>query len=97
MADEKKKGFNIRRYYGDLAKLFQGGPTIRHRVANKVAAPGEVGVPIGTARAFLRHVNNSYASALASYGQYNRLARYSDYNEMECGHATTLVYTIEHV
>jgi hypothetical protein len=80
---ENKKSFNLRRYYNDLSKLFQGGPTVRHRVANKVAAPGDVGIPIGTARAFLRHVNNSYASAIASYGQYNRLARYSDYNEME--------------
>jgi hypothetical protein len=76
-------GFSVKRYYNNLARLFQQGPVMRHRVANKVAGPGTVGVPIGTARAFLRHVNNAYASTIASYGQYNRLARYSDYNEME--------------
>lgn len=75
--------FNLRKYYGDLAKLFQSGPVVKHRIANKIAAPGDIGVPIGTAKAFLRHVNNAYASAIAAYGQYNRLARYSDYNEME--------------
>lgn len=75
--------FDLKGYYGDLARLFKSGPVVRQRIANKIAAPGEIGVPIGTARAFLKHVNNSYTSALASYGQYNRLARYSDYNEME--------------
>jgi hypothetical protein len=75
--------FSVKRYYNDLAKLFKQGPVMRHRVSNKIAGPGNVGVPIGTARAFLRHVNNAYASTIASYGQYNRLARYSDYNEME--------------
>ena len=80
MAEEK---FNLRRYYKDFERLFKSGPVVRHRVANKIAAPGSVGVPVGTARAFLKHVNNSYSSTIASYGQYNRLARYSDYNEME--------------
>lgn len=75
--------FSVKKYYNDLSKLFKQGPVMRHRVGNKVAGPGAVGVPVGTARAFLRHVNNAYASTIASYGQYNRLARYSDYNEME--------------
>lgn len=76
--------FDVKKYYDNISKLFNGGaPMVRHRVASKIAPPGEVGVPIGTARAFLKHVNNSYTSALASYGQYSRLARYSDYNEME--------------
>jgi hypothetical protein len=75
--------FNIKRYYDDLARLFKGGPVVRQRIANKIAAPGETGVPVGTARAFLSHVNNSVASAMSTYGQYNRLARYSDYSEME--------------
>lgn len=81
MADGNK--FDFKKYYQDLEKLFKSGPVVRHRVANKIAAPGDVGVPVGTARAFLKHVNNAYSTALASYGQYNRLARYSDYNEME--------------
>src|SRR3990167_7885026 len=79
MAEES----GIRSYYNDLSRLFKSGPVVRHRIANKIAGPGETGVPVGTARAFLKHVNNAYASTIASYGQYNRLARYSDYNEME--------------
>lgn len=75
--------FDVKKYYEDLGKLFKSGNIVRQRVASKIAAPGDVGVPIGTARAFLKHVNNAYTSALASYGQYSRLARYSDYNEME--------------
>lgn len=74
---------DLKNYYQDLARLFKDGPAVRHRISNKIASPGTVGVPIGTARAFLKHVNNAYASTVASYGQYNRLARYSDYNEME--------------
>ena len=76
---------DLQLYYKDLARLFKAGngSIVRHRIANKIAPPGQVGVPIGTAKAFLRHVNSSYASSIASYGQYNRLARYSDYNEME--------------
>ena len=93
--------FNPKAYYGALGKLFKQGPVMRHRVSNKVAAPGSTGVPIGTARAFLRHVNNADASTIASYGQYNRLARYSDYNEMEsmaeihCLSGDTKVATLE--
>jgi hypothetical protein len=74
---------DVKQYYKDMARLFKAGPVVRHRISNKIAAPGSVGVPVGTARAFLKHVNNAYASTIASYGQYNRLARYSDYNEME--------------
>ncbi len=79
--DDKKK--DLKGYYGKLKRLFQAGPLVRHRVANKIQAPGEIGVPVGTARAFLKATTNTYASQAASYGQYNRMARYSDYNEME--------------
>lgn len=82
MADNNKK-FDIKSYYNDLTRLFKSGPVVRQRIANKIAAPGQVGIPVGTARAFLSNVNNSFASAMASYGSYNRLARYSDYAEME--------------
>jgi len=75
--------FNIKKYYGDLSSLFKTSSPVKQRVSNKIAAPGQVGVPVGTARAFLRHVNNAYQSAVASFGTYNRLARYSDYCEME--------------
>lgn len=76
--------FDLKGYYDRLKRLFAtGNSPVRQRVAHKVAPPGQTGSPVGTARAFLRHTTNSYASQLASYGQYSRLARYSDYNEME--------------
>lgn len=83
MADKKKDGGFIKRYYNDLAALFRDGPVVRKRIANKIRAPGDYSVPVGTAKAFLKNTNAAYASTMASYGQYNRLARFSDYNEME--------------
>ncbi len=85
MADEKKpdEKFNFGKYYNSLGRIFRSGPLVRHRIASKIQAPGEVGVPVGTARAFLKATSTSYTSQMSSYGQYNRLSRYSDYNEME--------------
>src|SRR5579859_162920 len=81
MADNK---FDLIKYYGELSRMFKGGgPAVRQRVANKIAEPGAVKQPIGTARAFLKASSNLYASHLAAFGQYSRLARYSDYSEME--------------
>jgi hypothetical protein len=64
MAD-KKNWMND--YYDSLARLFKGGPTVRQRISNKVSAPGFAGVPVGTAKAFLRSSSSTYASQLASY------------------------------
>ena len=74
---------SIRQYYKDLGAIFGDGPVSRRKVANKIRGPGDYGVPVGTAKAFLKNTNAADASTMASYGQYNRLARYSDYNEME--------------
>jgi hypothetical protein len=83
MADNDNK-FNFKAYYNQLTQLFKGsGPVVHRQVANKISPPGTTGVPIGTARAFLKHASSAYANHLRSYGQYNRLARYSDYSEME--------------
>lgn len=61
-----------------LTRLFRSGPVIRHKVA--ASTPDE---PIGTASAYKREISSLYVNALASYGQYERLARYADYGEME--------------
>jgi len=90
MADDKFKFLND--YYKNLARLFRSGPVVKQRIANKIAPPGTSGTPIGTAKAFLRSNTSAYASQLASYGNYSRLARYSDY----CIHGDTLIWTIEH-
>jgi hypothetical protein len=64
-------------YYRDLVNLFKGGPVFKQRIAAKVTAPGERTTPVGTARAFMKDTNNMYSNMMSSYGQYNRLARYS--------------------
>lgn len=69
--------FNLRTYYKDIANLFRGGPVFKQRIANKVSAPGQTGTPVGTARAFMKDANSMYSNMMSSYGQYNRLARYS--------------------
>ncbi len=81
MAETK---FDIIQYYNNLKRLFSNsGPVVKRRVANNIAASNQQGEPIGTARAFFKSANNLYATQLASYSNYTRMARYGDYNEME--------------
>ncbi len=62
-----------------LTRLFRSGPVVRHKIAN-----GEKIVePTGSAKAFKKEISSLYVRALASYANYERLSRYSDYNEME--------------
>ncbi|HEU5118685.1 MAG TPA: portal protein [Isosphaeraceae bacterium] len=62
-----------------LTRLFRSGPVVRHKIAG-----GEKLVqPQGTAKAFKKELSSLYVRALASYANYERLSRYSDYNEME--------------
>jgi len=76
--------FDIEKYYKNFSRIFRGGsPIVRHRLSSKIASPGQTGTPVGTARAFLKSTTNLYASQMASYGMYSRLARYSDYSEMD--------------
>jgi hypothetical protein len=62
-----------------LTRLFRSGPVVRH----KIAAGEKLNEPRGTARAYKKELSSLYVHSLASYGQYERLARYADYSEME--------------
>lgn len=62
-----------------LTRLFRSGPVVRH----KIAAGEKNFEPQGTARAYKKEISSLYVHSLASYGQYERLARYADYSEME--------------
>lgn len=62
-----------------LTRLFRSGPVVRHKIANGEKAQE----PQGTAKAFKKELSSLYVRALASYANYERLSRYSDYNEME--------------
>lgn len=76
MPDLLKKNENI---FARLTRLFRNGPIVRH----KVASSSKIYEPQGTARAYKKELSNLYVNSLASYGQYERLARYADYSEME--------------
>src|SRR3990167_5719594 len=92
MAPLIKVKTDIRDFYHRLNRIFKSGPIVRHRISNKITPPGVAGTPYGTARAFLRNTTNLYASQMASFGLYSRMARYSDY----CFGPDTLIWTIEH-
>lgn len=62
-----------------LTRLFRSGPVVRH----KIAAGEKIQEPQGSAKAFKKELSSLYVRALASYANYERLSRYSDYNEME--------------
>lgn len=61
-----------------LTRLFRSGPVVRH----KVQAGEKLYEPRGTASAYKKELSSIYVHSLASYGQYERLARYADYSEM---------------
>ncbi len=62
-----------------LTRLFRSGPVVRHKIANAEKIP----FTQGTAKAFKKELSSLYVRSLASYANYERLSRYSDYNEME--------------
>lgn len=62
-----------------LTRLFRSGPVVRH----KIAGTERIQSPQGSAKAFKKELSSLYVRALASYANYERLSRYSDYNEME--------------
>ncbi len=62
-----------------LTRLFRSGPVVRH----KIQAGEKLVEPQGSAKAFKKELSSLYVRALASYANYERLSRYSDYNEME--------------
>src|SRR3990167_86771 len=86
MAPLIKVTSDIRDFYHRLNRIFKSGPIVRHRISNKITPPGVAGTPYGTARAFLRNTTNLYASQMASYGLYSRMARY-------CLDGNTEIYT----
>ena len=62
-----------------LTKLFRDGPTIKRKVKsykNKPSSPSSLEV-------FRRAHSDVYNSTLSAYGSYDRMARYSDFSEME--------------
>lgn len=62
-----------------LTRLFSSGPTVRRRVKNYDG----VSSASSAVDVFQRARNDIYNSVLSSYGAFDRMARYSDFAEME--------------
>jgi hypothetical protein len=70
---------NSQNLFRRLTRLFRTGPTIKRRVkdySGGKTASSALGI-------FKRSYNDVYNSTLSAYGAYDRMARYSDFSEME--------------
>jgi hypothetical protein len=63
-----------------LTDLFRSGPTVRKKV--KAAANKKTGSP-SSLDLFKKNHSDVYNSTISAYGSYDRMARYSDFSEME--------------
>lgn len=62
-----------------LTKLFRSGPVIKRRIANVDNSNS----PSSAFEAFRKNQSQAYSAAMSAYGAYDRMARYSDFSEME--------------
>lgn len=61
-----------------LTKLFRSGPVVKRRVRNVRTAGASTALEV-----FKRAHSDVYNSTLSAYGAFDRMARYSDFSEME--------------
>jgi len=65
--------------FGRLTKLFRSGPVIKRRVKEYVPSQKN----LSAFETFRKTQSQVYSTAMSAYGTYDRLARYSDFQEME--------------
>jgi hypothetical protein len=75
MAKESKSNLFRR-----LTTLFRSGPVIKRKVKN---FDNKSGGPSTSLEIFKRNQSQAYSAAMSAYGAYDRMARYSDFSEME--------------
>ena len=63
-----------------LTKLFATGPSVKRRVKNFTKAERNASSAV---ELFKKHHSDVYNSTLSAYGTFDRMARYSDFSEME--------------
>ena len=63
-----------------LTKLFRSGPTIKRKVRNITKQEKNASSAV---ELFKKHHSDVYNSTLSAYGTFDRMARYSDFSEME--------------
>tara|TARA_Y100001963_G_scaffold159001_2_gene260801 strand:+ start:38563 stop:40581 length:2019 start_codon:yes stop_codon:yes gene_type:complete len=61
-----------------LTQLFRSGPVVKRRVKNFETTPTSSAFEL-----FQKTQSHVYSSAMSAYGTYDRMARYSDFSEME--------------
>lgn len=65
-----------------LSQLFRSGPVIKRTVKNYKEDQGKNGT-LSAYELFRKNHSSVYSSAMSAYGTYDRLARYSDFSEMD--------------
>jgi len=73
---EKKETKNL---FQRLTRLFRTGPVVKR----KATVAGTAGMKSSAAELFKRAHSDIYNSTLSAYGSFDRMARYSDFSEME--------------
>lgn len=74
--------------FNRLTTLFRSGPVVKRRV--REYKPSDVSS--SAYELFRKTQSNVYSTAMSAYGAYDRMARYSDFQEMEyCLHEDTLI------
>ena len=63
-----------------LTKLFRSGPVIKRKVQNFEKSGNNTSSAF---EAFRKNQSQAYSAAMSAYGAYDRMARYSDFSEME--------------
>lgn len=76
MADESQTRASL---FRRLTKLFRSGPVIKRNVKDFDAK----GSPSSAFEIFRKNQSQVYSAAMSAYGTYDRMARYSDFSEME--------------
>ena len=68
--------------FSRLTSLFRSGPVIKRTVKDFKAQTGP-GQSLSAYEMFRKNHSSAYSSAMSAYGTYDRLARYSDFSEMD--------------
>jgi len=69
---------NERNLFRRLTRLFRSGPVVKRNIANL-----DDNYTSSAYEAFRKNQSQVYSNAMSAYGTYDRMARYSDFSEME--------------
>ena len=64
--------------FGRLTRLFRSGPVVKRNVLRQTDSKTSTAF-----ETFRKNQSQVYSAAMSAYGTYDRMARYSDFSEME--------------